>query len=133
MPVADVHGVRTRYRETGADRPGTPLVFVHGAASSSVTWLGLLRKLGRTRRCLALDLPGHGQTGLLPGGARAVSIDAYRDFLGAFCAGLKLDRAVLVGHRMGGAVVMEAALAVVSDHPEPYANVVALGPRPRRR
>jgi pimeloyl-ACP methyl ester carboxylesterase len=111
VPFTVVHGLRTRYRETGADRPGPPLVFVHGAAGSSVTWLGVMRQLGRTRRCLALDLPGHGQTGLLPDGVRGVSIESYRDFVGAFCAALELDRAVLVGHSMGGAIVMEAALA----------------------
>jgi pimeloyl-ACP methyl ester carboxylesterase len=123
VPFTVVHGVRTRYRETGAGRPGTPLVFVHGAAGSSVTWLGLLRQLGRTRRCLALDLPGHGQTGLLPEGARAVSIEAYRDFLGAFCAAACVPRAVLVGHSMGSAVALEAALA----WPERVAGLVLVG------
>ena len=110
MPFVDVHGVRTRYRESGADRPGTPLVLIHGAGGSSVTWLGTLRNLGRTHRCLAPDLPGHGQSDLLPGGAASVSIEAYRGFVDAFCAALDVPRAVLVGHSMGGAVAIEEAL-----------------------
>ncbi|MBI5480605.1 MAG: alpha/beta fold hydrolase [Deltaproteobacteria bacterium] len=110
MPFVDVHGVRTRYRESGAERAGTPLVFLHGAGGSSVTWLGTLRSLGRTRRCLAPDLPGHGQSGPFPGGTASVSIEAYRAFVDAYCAALDMPRAVLVGHSMGGAIAIEAAL-----------------------
>jgi pimeloyl-ACP methyl ester carboxylesterase len=110
VPFVDVHGARTRYRESGADRAGTPLVLVHGAGGSSVTWLGTLRNLGRAWRCLAPDLPGHGQSGLLAGGTGAVSIEAYRAFIDAFCATLDVPRAVLVGHSMGGAIAIETAL-----------------------
>jgi pimeloyl-ACP methyl ester carboxylesterase len=109
VPFVDVNGVRTRYRESGIDRPGAPLVLIHGAGGSSVTWLGTLRNLGRTRRCLAPDLPGHGQSGMLPGGA-AVSIEAYRGFIEGFCAALDVPRAVFVGHSMGGAIAIEEAL-----------------------
>jgi pimeloyl-ACP methyl ester carboxylesterase len=123
VPFVDVHGLRIRYRETGAERPGAPLVMVHGAGGSSVTWLGLMRQLGRTRRCLAPDLPGHGQSGPFPGGAGETSIDAYRDVVGTFCAALGVSRAVLVGHSMGGAVVLEAALA----WPDRVAGLVLLG------
>jgi pimeloyl-ACP methyl ester carboxylesterase len=75
-----------------------------------VTWLGTLRRLGRTRRCLAPDLPGHGQSALLPGGTAAVSMEAYRAFIDAFCAALDFPRVVLVGHSMGGAIAIETAL-----------------------
>jgi pimeloyl-ACP methyl ester carboxylesterase len=110
VPFVDVHGVRTRYRESGAERSGPPLVLIHGAGGSSVTWLGALRNLGRTRRCLAPDLPGHGQSAALAGGAAAVSIETYRAFIDGFCAALDVPRAVLVGHSMGGAVAIEMAL-----------------------
>jgi pimeloyl-ACP methyl ester carboxylesterase len=110
VPFVDVHGVRTRYRESGAERAGTPLVLIHGAGGSSVTWLGTLRNLGRTRRCLAPDLPGHGQSGPFPDGTASVSIEAYRSFIDAFCAALDVPRAVFVGHSMGGAIAIEAAL-----------------------
>jgi pimeloyl-ACP methyl ester carboxylesterase len=110
VPTIQVHGLLTRYRESGPERGGTPLVLIHGAGGSSVTWLGTLRRLGRTFRCFAPDLPGHGQSGLLPGGTRAVSIEAYRGFIDAFCATLDVRRAVLVGHSMGGAIAIEAAL-----------------------
>ena len=123
VPFVDVRGVRTRYRESGAEREGTPLVLVHGAGGSSVTWLGALRNLGRTRRCLAPDLPGHGQSDLPPGGTSAVTIEAYRDFVGAFCDALGVRRAVLVGHSMGGAIIQEAALL----WPDRVAGLVLIG------
>ena len=108
MPFALVQGLRTRYRETGAGRPGTPVVFIHGAAGSSVTWLGPLRQLGRTHRCFAPDLPGHGQSAPAPG---ETTVAALRDFIGHLCDALHVERVVLVGHSMGGAVALEAALA----------------------
>jgi len=111
VPFLLVNGLKTRYRETGGACAGPPLLLVHGAAGSSVTWLGLMRQLGRTRRCLAVDLPGHGQTAMLGEGAAAVSIAAYRDFVDAFANALRLERVMLVGHSMGGAVAIEAALA----------------------
>lgn len=110
MPFVDVKGVRTRYRESGVDRPGVPLILIHGAGGSSVTWLGTLRNLGRTHRCLAPDLPGHGQSALFPDGTAAVSIEAYRAFVDAFATALDVPRAVFVGHSMGGAIAIEQAL-----------------------
>jgi pimeloyl-ACP methyl ester carboxylesterase len=129
VPIVDVHGVRTRYRESGADRSGTPLVFIHGAGGSSVTWLGTLRNVGRTRRCLAPDLPGHGQSALLAGGTGTVSIETYRAFVDAFCAALDVPRAVLVGHSMGGAIAIEAALG----SPNRVAGLVLIGTAARLR
>jgi pimeloyl-ACP methyl ester carboxylesterase len=110
VPLLEVNGVRTRYRQSGVDRPGTPLVLIHGAGGSSVTWLGTLRNLGRTHRCLAPDLPGHGQSAPLAGGTASVSIEAYRAHVDAFCTALDVPRAVFVGHSMGGAIVIEEAL-----------------------
>jgi pimeloyl-ACP methyl ester carboxylesterase len=110
VPFVDLHGVRTRYRESGAERAGTPLLLIHGAGGSSVTWLGTLRNLGRSRRCLAPDLPGHGQSAPFPGGTTSVSMEAYRGFIDGFCSALDVPRAVLVGHSMGGAIAIEMAL-----------------------
>ncbi|HJZ86043.1 MAG TPA: alpha/beta hydrolase [Polyangia bacterium] len=112
VPLAEAAGLRMRYREWGAQRKdaGTPIVLLHGAGSSSVTWMDLGRRLGTQRHSIAPDLPGHGQSAPLPH-ATSISIDGYRDLVGWLCATVGLARALLVGHSMGGAIALSAALA----------------------
>src|SRR5262249_54777120 len=117
-----------RYREWGAQRKdaGTPIVLLHGAGSSSVTWMDLGRRLGTQRHSIAPDLPGHGQSAPLPH-ATSISIDGYRDLVGWLCATVGLARALLVGDSMGGAIALSAALA----WPEKVAGPAAVPRRAR--
>jgi pimeloyl-ACP methyl ester carboxylesterase len=106
LPIFTTHsGARLRYRESGAGRSGPPLLFVHGAGASSAVWLGVMHRLARSRRCVAIDLPGHGRSE----GAVA-SIAEMRDAVGGAAAHLCLGPSVLVGHSMGGLVGLAAAL-----------------------
>jgi pimeloyl-ACP methyl ester carboxylesterase len=106
LTLLDVHGTRVRVRGVGEHRRGTPLVFVHGAGTSSALWLGLLGRIGRHRRVVAIDLPGHGRSG-----GRLEDLDGWRDALGLTAAALCLGPSILVGHSLGGAAAMMAALA----------------------
>ena len=54
---------------------------------------------------LALDLRGHGQSGHKPPYGEAV----YADDILALVEALQLDRPILVGHSMGGGIVLRAA------------------------
>ncbi len=105
MPFADTAGGRLRFREVGSNRDGTPVVFVHGAGGGSAAWMRVLSRLS-DRRALALDLPGHGRSS-----GSFTTIEGARDAVGQLCAGLGIERAVLVGHSMGGAIALAAALA----------------------
>src|SRR5262245_15672292 len=86
----------------------SPLMLVHGAGSSSVVWIDVLRRIAPGRRPIAPDLPGHGQSDPWHD---EPSIEGYRDAVGTVCANLGVRRAVLVGHSMGGAVALACALA----------------------
>ncbi len=105
-----------RVRDEGeGKRPA--LVCVHGAGSSSVVWMDVVRRLSSQRRVVAPDLPGHGQSDrwhppdeAAPSGL-PVSINLYRDAVGTVCAALKIERAVLIGHSMGTLVCLAAAAA----------------------
>ncbi len=56
---ATVEGTRVRYVDTGK---GSPVVLVHGFASSLETWSLVLPELAKEHRVIALDLKGFGWT-----------------------------------------------------------------------
>jgi len=121
MPFADLPGRILFYAPAG-DGPGAPAVLIHGAGGSHLDWPPALRRLPG-RAVYALDLPGHGRS---PGPAH-VAISSSRDDLLAFLAALKLPPAVLIGHSLGAAVALEAALAA----PAAVAGLVLIGAGPR--
>lgn len=47
-----------------ADRP--LLLFLHGFLGSRTDWVPVMAHLASSARCIAIDLPGHGQTTVLP-------------------------------------------------------------------
>ncbi len=96
-----VHYVHHRSR--GA--VGPPLVFIHGAGGSHQLWLYQVRGLPQATS-YALDLPGHGQSA----GRGRDSVAAYADWLIAFLDAAGLEQAALVGHSLGGAIALDAAL-----------------------
>lgn len=117
---------RLRVREAGADRAGTPLMLVHGAGASSLVWLGVLRRLGRRRRVVAVDLPGHGRSEGPPCETLGECVEAVRGLAGA----LGLARFALVGHSLGGAIALALAAdppgTLMGGHPPHPASVATL-------
>lgn len=96
----------------------TPVVAAHGITSSSVFWSLVGQVLAdRGVRLLAPDLRGRGLSAELPGPS---SIAGHGRDLLAVLDHLGLDRAVVVGHSMGGFVA--AVMAV--DHPDRVAATV---------
>jgi pimeloyl-ACP methyl ester carboxylesterase len=91
----------------GAYDPARPsLLMVHGSGGRAAGFLPQLSGLAGHFNVAAIDLPGHGQTP----GPGLDSIDAYAAWLGDFLEAGPV-RPVLLGHSLGGAVVMSLALA----------------------
>jgi pimeloyl-ACP methyl ester carboxylesterase len=101
-------GVRIHF-EDGGSGPGLPVVFVHGLAGDLEMWRAQLDHLRKTRRAVALDLRGHGHSGVSKGGD--YSIPAMANDIFAVTGALGIGRFVLVGHSMGGAVILAASQA----------------------
>lgn len=97
----DVGGVRAHVRDQG-NPEGVPVVLIHGSGASLFVWEGWVRELGQQARLISVDLPGHGLTGAWP--RDEYTIEAYADFIEVLVDTLRLDRFVLVGHSLGGAV-----------------------------
>lgn len=89
----------------GGESELAPVVLIHGAGGSHLTWPVEIRRLAG-QRVIAVDLPGHGKSR----GAGQQSIPAYADQVQNLLARLGLPECVLVGHSLGGAVALTIAL-----------------------
>ncbi len=101
------------HRAEDLTRPA--VVLIHGAGGHHLYWPPQIRRLHQ-ERVLAVDLPGHGKSA----GVGHHTIEDYAAEVIQFVVTLKLSRAILIGHSMGGAIALQAAL----DAPE---HVLALG------
>jgi pimeloyl-ACP methyl ester carboxylesterase len=80
---------------------GPAALFVHGVFLSSHLWRRAIAALRGERRCIALDLPGHGETEVA---AEHFSLTGQADVLDALCGALDLESVDLVGNDSGGAI-----------------------------
>ncbi len=106
MPTLALHDQSIFYTDSAKDPTGRrpPLLLIHGAGGSHLSWPPRLRRLA-DERVIALDLPGHGRSA----GPGCTTIAAYRDGVVDFADALGLTRFVLAGHSMGGAIALEVA------------------------
>jgi len=95
-----VLGKKINYVEHGS---GKPIVLVHGN-TGSLRWWSLVMDLPGYRT-IALDMPNFGKSEALD----VADIDVYADYVAAFITALKLEKPVVVGHSLGGGVVMSMA------------------------
>ena len=97
-------GVEIRYEAAGNGEPA--IVFVHCWSCDRSYWSGQAAHFAKSRRIVAIDLAGHGESGL---GRQRYTIEAFGADVKAVIGALGLKRVVLVGHSMGGPVTLEAA------------------------
>ena len=102
--VVSSDGVSIRYDDLGAGDP--VLVFVHGWSCDRSYWSGQIEHFAESHRVVNIDLAGHGDSGL----DRTVwTMQAFGEDVSAVVTALDLRDIVLVGHSMGGKVIVEAA------------------------
>ena len=90
----------------GAGDSGDVVLLVHGYGGDRNSWLFLQEPLAGRHRVYALDLPGHGTSAKDVGDG---SVDLLADAVLGVLDAVGSDRAHLVGHSLGGAVVLAAA------------------------
>ena len=118
LGTLDLDSHALRYAEAGRGDPA--FVCLHGLVDTLEIWDRLAPRLAERRRTLRFDQRGHGESGAPAGPcAREDLADDVVRLLDA----LGVERAILVGHSMGGIVSMAAALA----HPDRVAGLVLLG------
>jgi 3-oxoadipate enol-lactonase len=98
----------------GGDR--TPIIFLHGVGSDKSVWRPQLEHFGKTRRTIAFDYPGYGESDFVDGSTRedfAASVLAAMDALG-------IIKAHVCGLSLGGVV----AIALHAAAPDRCASLI---------
>lgn len=87
---------------------GIPLVFIHGYGASIFSWRKNLPILSKHFRVCALDLLGFGFSDKPLN--ESYSVDSYVKLIVQFMDALKIKKAILVGHSLGGGIAVLTAL-----------------------
>lgn len=84
------------------------MVFIHGIPTSPDLWRHVIPKVDNAR-VLAFEMVGYGES-IPQGNDRDISVGRQADYLLSWLTALEIDRAILVGHDLGGGVVQIAAV-----------------------
>jgi pimeloyl-ACP methyl ester carboxylesterase len=124
MPNVIVNGEQLYYAASPVSQARLTMVLVHGAGENHLVWPASLRRLDTVQVC-ALDLPGHGKSG----GQGRASVSDYAAVVLGFLDALGMNRAVIGGHSMGGAIAQQFALS----YPQRVAGLVLVATGARLR
>jgi pimeloyl-ACP methyl ester carboxylesterase len=116
MPSIETRAGRVAYFERGE---GTPIVLLHATLHDHRDYDPIIPALARSRRVIAVDWPGHGDSP-----APAAPLEAggmlFADALVDLVEGLELAPAVIIGNSVGG----YAAASLAIGHPRRVAALV---------
>lgn len=115
MPTVQTNDIETYYVRQGG---GPPVIFIHAMFMSSPMWEFQMDSLADAYTTIAYDVRGHGHTG---GSEKTpYSVDLFADDLDALLDALNVDRTVICGLSMGGAI----AQAFAGSYPEKVAGLI---------
>jgi pimeloyl-ACP methyl ester carboxylesterase len=113
-------GVRLAHFETGPANPQTPpLVLVNGWTGDHRIFLPQIAHFGQTRRVVAINLRGHGDS---DAPKQDYTMAGFADDIAWQCARLALQRPVVIGHSLGGAIALE----MCGRHPELASGLIMI-------
>ncbi|MGF1504917.1 MAG: alpha/beta fold hydrolase [Anaerolineae bacterium] len=115
-----VDGQEIRVHEEGKGR--ATAILIHGWSSSWFAMSPLLPYLSQRYRCLAVDLPGFGESPKLP---ERATFPRYAELIGGLIEQVAAERPVmLVGHSMGGMI----SVMVAKNKPDLLERMILLCP-----
>ena len=115
--ITTADGVRLAYHQLGSGDP--PIVFVHGIYGNRGGFGFQEDYFSPNHQCVAVDLRGNGDSDKPD---EAYSMAKHADDVAELIRHLGLRRSILVGHSMGGQVV----ISVAARHPELVGAIVSL-------
>jgi len=108
------------YRQEGS---GIPLVIIHGLYGSSDNWLSVAKKLSSEFKVFSIDQRNHGRSPK----SNDHNYEVLKNDLAEFFNQHNIDKAVVVGHSMGGKTAMHFA----ADYPERIEKLVIVDIAPK--
>jgi pimeloyl-ACP methyl ester carboxylesterase len=116
----DVDGGRIHYLDQGT---GPTLLMIHGLNGQMRHFThSLLERLKNDYRVIIIDRPGNGYSTRPLEASPAISSQAHT--VARFMDALKLERPLIVGHSLGGAIALSLAL----DYPQKIGGLALLAP-----
>jgi pimeloyl-ACP methyl ester carboxylesterase len=107
---------RISYTDSGK---GTAIVLLHGFLENKTMWNAFIPEFSKKHRIITIDLLGHGETECL---GYVHTMEDNADVVHAVLAELRIRKAVVLGHSMGGYV----ALAFAELYPDNVKGLVLL-------
>jgi pimeloyl-ACP methyl ester carboxylesterase len=104
MPAIEANGIKQCYEQTGEG--DTTVVWIHGIGGSHHAWDELLDEFPGFRH-VAYDVRGMGES---EGTDGPVSLELWAQDCDTLMGALGIERAVVVGHSMGGAIAQRLAI-----------------------
>jgi len=111
-------GKRIRYLQGGPEN-GKPLILLHGIGAAADIWEPLFPDCLNTYFTIALDFPGFGQSEEVE---PMIVPDVFIEVVDYIIQIYNIDRAILIGHSMGGLV----AAAYANQKPEKVVKLVLI-------
>jgi 3-oxoadipate enol-lactonase len=123
VPLLDIHGQPVNVIDRGE---GDAVIFLHAFPLQAAMWDYQIEALEQTHRCIAIDLPGFGQSPP-PVTPDAASMQGWAAMVAEVLDQLGVTEATVVGASMGGYL----AMALLRHHPERVRQLVLAGSRAR--
>ncbi|WP_051199679.1 alpha/beta fold hydrolase [Christiangramia echinicola] len=121
LPVKTINIKSESIAYTDNGRGEKTLLFVHGLSSNLDSWKKNFEDLATDYRCIAIDLPGYGQSSR---SKTNYSLAEYADILNALAEKMELENVILIGHSLGGQIAMHSVL----KYPEAYEKLILIAP-----
>jgi pimeloyl-ACP methyl ester carboxylesterase len=123
VPLLDLHGQPVNVSDRGE---GDAVVFLHAFPLQAAMWDYQIEALEGTYRCIAVDMPGFGESPP-PEAPRDASMQGWAALVDGVLDHLGVDDATVVGASMGGYL----AMALLRHHPERVRQLVLADTRAR--
>ncbi len=102
--VLSKDGTKINFISTGKGEPA--LIFVHGWSCDKSYWNDQVKTFSSKYKVATIDLAGHGESATT---RKNYTIESFGEDVAAVVNKLHLNKVILIGHSMGGVVVIEAA------------------------